>query len=902
MSKKTEIFHTRKKKSILKTIFVWLFIFSLVFVASGAAFYYFFNFKLPDLIFDQTFLLTQVVVDGSILAFYLFVYRVDAQNIALKYSSTEDSHWATKKEIQKSKEFITTTLKDIKNSPDGFLVEAKKRNRSGTNVEITMTTQMHGLIVGTTGAGKSSGYVDQTIQLLAMTKNQPSFIVSDPKGELYENHAKTLQKKGYKVTLLDLRNPYSSSKWNPFSVLQRRIELLILADDCVNDNSKSNFRDGKYYVGTRVFGTKDDVKIYRKILEDEINDNAKDIIYNLCPIKGRDPLWESGSRDLILSVLLCFCEDCRSKKMDLNQLTLNNLFYNFTQYADDIEKIKDYVLTQHNDNLLAKSYGQQVLLAEDKTLMSFKSTLVGYVNKLADKGILTMTSANNIDFSEIDEGAPKAIFLAIPAEKETRYELPRIFVSQAYKELVAKANENKICYDKEIIDRSRATDKKLSRTGTTKFNKIKKSEESKEEKQNRIDIQDRAALEAQKPTTESVSSDEDAIINQENLVMKSSGKMELKRKVYFILDEFGNLPKFENIKKMVAVGRSMGVRFLFVLQDYAQLDDVYGKEESKIIQSNCNVKIYIGTQDEGTLKAFSELCGNRRVAQKSINTNLESNPSSSTSITTLPLISPAELNKLNGEGTPKGQAVVCVHGYSPIHSEFTPSFLMKKIYFPEGICSSVSTQRATNFEEKTLQYDMIKAFNSESKTKKPKYNAAIPVDDTKPSKPKKPSTGGGEQLDSAKDVKGRDYYSESENEEPVQPVKTYYVDTRGEKKAPTPENEGKGEAMDSSAVDLKNPLKMPQYRKQFDTINEQFEIIANSLPPINRSTLNDITSLGDKMFYAKQCNIKEQNKAISMAIKIIDSTVQYLNEKTSFYQDYKAYIKELKNSQSSIEQ
>lgn len=62
----------------------------------------------------------------------------------------------------------------------------------------------------------------------------------------------------------------------------------------------------------------------------------------------------------------------------------------------------------------------------------------------------------------------------------------------------------------------------------------------------------------------------------------------LKRNAYFILDEFGNLPKMENLDGMVTVARSRGIRFLFVLQSFAQLAAKYGKEIAEVVKSNCN--------------------------------------------------------------------------------------------------------------------------------------------------------------------------------------------------------------------------------------------------------------------------------------------------------------------------
>ena len=62
----------------------------------------------------------------------------------------------------------------------------------------------------------------------------------------------------------------------------------------------------------------------------------------------------------------------------------------------------------------------------------------------------------------------------------------------------------------------------------------------------------------------------------------------LKRNTYFVLDEFANLPKFENIEGMVTVARSRGIRFLFVLQSYSQLTAKYGRDVGDIIKTNCN--------------------------------------------------------------------------------------------------------------------------------------------------------------------------------------------------------------------------------------------------------------------------------------------------------------------------
>ena len=49
---------------------------------------------------------------------------------------------------------------------------------------------------------------------MRMSKQPENMIISDPKGELYQYTAKTLERLGYKVYTLDFKNPLKSSRYN----------------------------------------------------------------------------------------------------------------------------------------------------------------------------------------------------------------------------------------------------------------------------------------------------------------------------------------------------------------------------------------------------------------------------------------------------------------------------------------------------------------------------------------------------------------------------------------------------------------------------------------------------------------------------------------------------------------
>ena len=83
----------------------------------------------------------------------------------------------------------------------------------------------------------------------------------------------------------------------------------------------------------------------------------------------------------------------------------------------------------------------------------------------------------------------------------------------------------------------------------------------------------------------------------------------LKYRTNFILDEFANLPELKDVDSMVTAARSRSIRFTFIIQNFAQLDDVYGDKKAETIRSNCGNMIYLLTSELHALEEISKLCG-----------------------------------------------------------------------------------------------------------------------------------------------------------------------------------------------------------------------------------------------------------------------------------------------------
>lgn len=611
----------KKRKSHKVGILLWTIIFALIFVGVMCLFSYFGYESVGKILGNKNFWLINGVVDGMILVAYLTMYRVDAQNIAMGENDLEDTEWLSVRKLKKMDEFKVYDFKSADKKADGIVIGAEKKGR---DVEIITTSQLHALIVGTTGSGKTTGFVDQNISVLGKSSGKPSLVISDPKKELYEKHALNLEQEGYKISVLDLREPYSSARWNPMNVLIRRIRLVKeLQDNC-------EFKDGKYYGGGEEFLSYRDARKRVQELKDEIFENAMDLVYTLCPVQNRDqPTWEEGARNLIFGFVLAMCEDCIKGKIEEKQLLLFNIYHNITKYcSEDTTKLREYLLEGRDEFSKVRGLVNTVLITSDKTLTSYLSEVNSYMQQLSDNGILSLTSENDLDIVNMDE-QPNAVFIIVPDERFTRHRFVTLFITQMYKELVEKANLN--------------------------------------------------------------------------LRRKQKDTAILKRNTYFILDEFGNLPKFENIEGMVTVARSRGIRFLFVLQSFSQLTAKYGRDIGDIIKTNCNVKIFIGSDDSETRKEFSELCGQKKIKNFSVNTNAETPASSNTGASNQPLITVGMLERLNGDE--KGDAIVSVRGYEPIWTRFTPSYELKKIYFKNGK-ADISKREAVFFDKDEYVFDI----------------------------------------------------------------------------------------------------------------------------------------------------------------------------------------------------
>ena len=98
------------------------------------------------------------------------------------------------------------------------------------------------LVVGTSGAGKTRSIV--TPNLLQATG---SYIVSDPKGNLYEKYGPYLKNQGYEVKKLDFTDPENSAHYNFFKYIRKTQDINKISHMIIYSKGQDGYKPDPFW-------------------------------------------------------------------------------------------------------------------------------------------------------------------------------------------------------------------------------------------------------------------------------------------------------------------------------------------------------------------------------------------------------------------------------------------------------------------------------------------------------------------------------------------------------------------------------------------------------------------------------------------------------------------------------
>lgn len=516
-----------------------------------------------------------IILFGAMIGVFAYVnirYKIFDKQVVITKNDRVDSNlydnqsFLTKDEMKKL--FGYHCFNNILENEDtsGFVINSEwdKKQR---NLYFSTLRNNHACLIGTTGTGKSTFIAGPTIQTCARSCDKPTLIINDISGELFRNHSKTLEENGYKIVVVNLHTPRKSLRFNPLSIVWDLYHEFI--------DKKNN--------GINDYELLDRCSIY-------INEIA-----NFMCISGNknnsDLTWQQGAKGIVQATIWAMLEDSI-----VEELSFTKDMFTIAQISNIINKQKSELISFLFDrNISSKTFdyaGNINANSSEKTVDSYLATLSTSLSLFLENGIQYLTSATDIDLTNIVE-QPTAIFVIVPPEYPERYIISSMLYSQIYNNLVYTAR-----------------------------------------------------------------------------TMQNGS---LPRTVYYILDEFGNLPKIKDFPVWIATSRKMRIFFFIMLQSNKQLDNVYGKEQALIILNNCQANMFLGSSEFEDIERFKKLFGTYTALNRnqSYDTNKDTLGSfkGGTSLVKKDLVTTSDLQQI-----PQGTMYTYLLRSKPMKSTLVPIF------------------------------------------------------------------------------------------------------------------------------------------------------------------------------------------------------------------------------------
>lgn len=309
------------------------------------------------------------------------------------------SRWQTEDEMD-AVNYVWNTNRKL--DKGGIVLGMKPYNTlSHKKLKVWLDTEdTHTLVIGATRSGKSRRLIYTTIWTLAHSGE--SIVVTDIKGELVSRSKKYLENKGYKVVLMDFRNPKRGNHWNPMEPVIQAVE---------NDD------------------------------ESAASEAAWDIAAMISPTNEKgERIWTDGQQSVLAACILAVAMEAEKRE----QKNLSSVYQMLIELGVTIQTpLGPYIpLNNYFDSLpvghIAKSAYGTAMLAPGRTRGSFFTGVAAELRLFADPNVSFLTSVQDHDMGMFGK-EKTAVFLVIPDETETRHILASLYINQCYRALVSTA-------------------------------------------------------------------------------------------------------------------------------------------------------------------------------------------------------------------------------------------------------------------------------------------------------------------------------------------------------------------------------------------------------------------------------------------------------------------------------
>ncbi len=327
------------------------------------------------------------------------------------------ARWATQREIAHTYarvDFTPQLWRQGKSLPEqqGIVVGCKS-SKTGTTALVD-TGDVHAMMIGAAGVGKTAYWLYPCIEYALATGM--SFLSSDTKGDIFRNYSSIAKDNyGYKIAIIDLRNPTKSDGFNLLHLVNKYTDL---------------------FKKTASLAYKAKAEKYAKIIAKTIimagGDSAN---------YGQNAFFYDAAEGLLTSVILLVAEFCKSEErhiVSIFKLIQELLAPSKAKGKTLFHILMDALPPEHK----ARWFAGAALSSSEQAMASVMSTALARLNAFLDSELEQLLCFGTAVDAETFCKEKSAIFLVMPEEDPGKFFMVSLVIQQLYREILAVADEN----------------------------------------------------------------------------------------------------------------------------------------------------------------------------------------------------------------------------------------------------------------------------------------------------------------------------------------------------------------------------------------------------------------------------------------------------------------------------
>lgn len=333
------------------------------------------------------------------------------------------ARWATKREIRRTYRFVfftpkkwraqaangdSPTGKNGKPLPQGIVVGC-----TGNTTALVDTGDVHVLMIGAAGVGKTAFWLYPCIEYACASGM--SFLSTDTKGDVFRNYGGVAERYGYRVSVIDLRNPTRSSGNNLLHLVNRYMDLALAFPDELTHRAKA--------------------EKYAKII-------SKTIILSGMEAGsfGENSYFYDAAEGLLTATILLVAEFCAPPKRHI--VSVFKLIQELLAPAQNGENQFQQLMRLLPGEHKARWFAGAALSTSPQAMASVMSTALSRLNAFLDTELEQLLCFDTEIDAETFCAQKSAIFVILPEEDPSKFFMVSLIIQQLYREILSVADEN----------------------------------------------------------------------------------------------------------------------------------------------------------------------------------------------------------------------------------------------------------------------------------------------------------------------------------------------------------------------------------------------------------------------------------------------------------------------------